>query len=106
RPTRLQSPRARRADSRMTFGGIEAGGTKWVCAIGSGPDDLQELVTFPTTLPDETISRAADFFASNGGLAAIGVGSFGPVDVRRSSPTWGRITTTPKRGWADTDLIA
>jgi len=90
----------------VTYGGIEAGGTKWVCATGSGPDDLQELVTFPTTQPEETIGRATEFFAGNGALAAIGVGSFGPLDVKRSSPTWGRITTTPKAGWADTDLVA
>jgi len=91
----------------MTYGGIEAGGTKWVCATGSGrgPDDIHESITFPTTHPEETIARAAQFFAGNGNLAAIGVGSFGPIDVRRSSPTWGRITTTPKHGWADTDLV-
>jgi fructokinase len=88
------------------YGGIEAGGTKWVCAIGSGPDDVQELATFPTTHPAETIARAVQFFADNGAVAAIGVGSFGPIDVERSSPTWGRITTTPKHGWADTDLLA
>jgi fructokinase len=90
----------------MTYGGIEAGGTKWVCAIGSGPDDLEESVTFPTTQPDETIARAAAFFSGNGGLAGIGIGSFGPIDVQRGSPTWGRITTTPKAGWADTDVAA
>jgi fructokinase len=90
----------------MIYGGVEAGGTKWVCATGTGPDDVQALVTFPTTDPGETIGRAADFFASNGTLAAIGLGSFGPIDVKRSSPTWGRITTTPKPGWADTDVVA
>jgi fructokinase len=90
----------------MTYGGIEAGGTKWVCATGSGPDDIEELITFPTTQPEETIARATEFFAGNGSIAAIGVGSFGPIDVKRSSPTWGRITTTPKHGWADTDLVA
>jgi fructokinase len=90
----------------MTYGGIEAGGTKWVCAIGTGPDDVEALVTFPTTRPDETIARATEFFAGNGALAAIGIGSFGPIDVDCNSPTWGRITTTPKPGWADTDLIA
>ena len=89
----------------MTYGGIEAGGTKWVCAIGSGPDDIRDLVTFPTTHPEQTIARAADFFAGDGAVVAIGVGSFGPLDVKRSSPTWGRITTTPKPGWADTDLV-
>jgi fructokinase len=90
----------------MTFGGIEAGGTKWICGIGSGPDDLESTLSIPTTTPAETIARAADFFARNGKLAAIGVGSFGPIDVRRSSPTWGHITTTPKPGWTDTDVVS
>jgi fructokinase len=90
----------------VIYGGIEAGGTKWVCAVGTGPDDLQQTVTFPTTHPEETIARAADFFNGNGKLTAVGIGSFGPIDVQRTSPTWGRITTTPKPGWADTDLVA
>jgi fructokinase len=88
----------------MTYGGVEAGGTKWVCAIGDGPEGVRETATFPTTTPEETIARTADFFAQNGGISALGVGSFGPIDVRRSSPTWGHITTTPKPGWADTDI--
>jgi fructokinase len=90
----------------MTYGGVEAGGTKWVCAIGDGPADLRDTVTFPTTTPEETIARAAEFFANNGAIVAVGVGSFGPIDVRRSSSTWGRITTTPKPGWTDTDVVA
>jgi fructokinase len=85
----------------MTFGGIEAGGTKWVCGIGSGPDDLHELATFATTTPAETLALAAEFFTQNGGVSAIGVGSFGPVDLRD-----GRITTTPKPGWGDTDVVS
>jgi fructokinase len=89
----------------MTFGGIEAGGTKWVCAIGNGPD-VRDSVTFPTTRPEETIARAAEFFTRNGELEAVGVGSFGPIDVQRDSPTWGTITTTPKPGWAGTDVVA
>jgi fructokinase len=88
------------------YGGIEAGGTKWVCAIGTGPDDLRELVTFPTTTPAETIARAAEVFANNGSVAAVGVGSFGPIDIRPGSPTWGYITTTPKPGWANTDIAS
>jgi fructokinase len=84
----------------VTYGGIEAGGTKWVCALGTGPDDLRELVTIPTTTPDETIGRAVEFFSRNGAPAALGLGSFGPVDLRR-----GLITTTPKPGWADTDIV-
>ena len=88
----------------MRYGGVEAGGTKWVCAIGGGPDDVRETTTFPTTTPGETIARTAEFFRQNGGISALGIGSFGPIDPRRSSPTWGHITTTPKRGWADTDV--
>jgi fructokinase len=84
----------------MTFGGIEAGGTKRVCAIGTGPDDLRELVTIPTTTPEETIERATAFFSRDGKVASLGVGSFGPIDVQR-----GLITTTPKPGWADTDVV-
>lgn len=90
----------------MSYGGIEAGGTKWVCAIGDGAAELLETETFPTTTPEETISRAAQFFTRGRLLDAVGVGSFGPIDVRHSSPTWGHITTTPKPGWARTDLVA
>ena len=86
------------------YGGIEAGGTKWVCAVGTGPNDMRGTKTFPTTEPDETIARAADFFVGNGSLDAVGVGSFGPIDTRRSSQSFGFITTTPKPGWAQTDV--
>lgn len=87
------------------FGGIEAGGTKFVCAVGNGPDELHEVVRFPTTTPEETISRALDFFRPyNSRLAAIGIASFGPVDPNPQSPTYGYITSTPKPGWANTNL--
>jgi fructokinase len=86
------------------YGAIEAGGTRWVCATGDGSGELVETEIFPTTTPDETIGRAAAFLAKNGPLAAVGVGCFGPVDVHPSSPTWGHITTTPKPGWANTDV--
>ena len=90
----------------MIFGGIEAGGTKWVCAIGSGPDEILDSVVFPTGSPEDTIARATRFLTANGSLAAVGVGSFGPLDLRRASPTWGRITTTPKAGWHNIDLVS
>lgn len=86
------------------YGGIEAGGTKWVCAVGNGPSDVRGTTTFPTTAPDETIARAAEFFAGNGSLVAVGIGSFGPIDPRRYSRSFGFITTTPKPGWAQTDV--
>jgi fructokinase len=88
----------------MRYGGIEAGGTKWVCAVADRPAEPLKTETFPTTAPAETVRRAVRFFAENGPVDVIGVGAFGPVDIRRSSPTWGTITTTPKPGWADTDL--
>lgn len=87
-------------------GGIEAGGTKFVCAVGSGPDDIRAEQRFPTTTPDETIGRAVDFFRTHGSeLAAIGIASFGPVDPDPSSPTYGYITSTPKPRWANTDFV-
>ncbi|MCB8982130.1 MAG: ROK family protein, partial [Ardenticatenaceae bacterium] len=82
------------------YGGIEAGGTKFVCAVGTGPGDIQAEVRFPTTTPAETIQRAIDFFqaqiAERGPLAAIGIASFGPLDPHTDSPAFGHITTTPK----------
>jgi fructokinase len=88
----------------MRHGGIEAGGTKWVCAIGEQADRLLQVETFPTTTPDETLARAADFFTGHGGVDALGIGCFGPVDLHGGSPTWGYITSTPKPGWAHTDV--
>lgn len=88
----------------MRLGGIEAGGTRWSCAIGDGDGGIEELEAFPTTTPSETIDRAVAFFERHGGIEGLGVGAFGPVDLDRASPTWGRVTTTPKRGWADVDL--
>lgn len=89
------------------FGGIEAGGTKFGCAVGTGPDDLRAETRFPTTTPEETIGRAIAFFKEQAGtepLAAVGIASFGPVDPDPDSPTFGYITTTPKPGWAHTDV--
>lgn len=89
------------------YGGIEAGGTKFVCAIGSGPGDIQAEDRFPTTTPEETIGRAIAFFreqAAQRPIAALGIAAFGPVDPDPRSSTYGYITTTPKPGWGDTDF--
>jgi fructokinase len=86
------------------YGGIETGGSKWECAIGTGPDDLRASETIATTTPDETIRRAVAFFEHDGPVEAIGIGSFGPIDQKVTSATWGHITTTPKPGWAHTDV--
>ena len=90
------------------YGGIEAGGTKIVCAIGSGPDNLYDEIRFPTTTPDETIDRCIDYFRnqiSNNDLHSIGIGSFGPLDLRVNSATYGFITFTNKLGWSNTDIL-
>ena len=86
------------------YGGIEAGGTTWECAVGTGPDDLRAAEAVPTTTPAETIDRVVAFFQREGPVDAIGIGSFGPLDRSVASPTWGHITTTPKPGWAHADV--
>lgn len=95
--------------TKPLFAGIEAGGTKFVCAAGSDPDDLRAEVQFPTTTPQETLGRVVDFLHSvqreHGPLTAIGVAAFGPLDPDPTSPTFGYITSTPKPGWAHTDFV-
>lgn len=89
------------------YGGMEAGGTKFVCAVGSNPDDLYKT-SFDTTDPDETLTRAVEFFKEQNSkrrISAIGIGSFGPIDLHRGSSTYGFITSTPKEGWAHTDIV-
>jgi fructokinase len=88
-------------------GGIEGGGTKFVCLIGTGPHDIRAEATFPTTGPDETLAAAADFFARHDAalpIAALGIGCFGPIDLDPASATYGTITTTPKPGWSGTNV--
>lgn len=90
------------------LGGVEAGGTKFVCAVGTGPDDLRAVTRIPTTTPEETLPQVVDFFrqqvAKEGALDAIGIGSFGPVDVREKSPTFGWFLDTPKPGWQQVEF--
>lgn len=86
-------------------GGIEAGGTKFVCAIGHPPDEIHAIARFPTTTPGETLDRVTDFFRSQPTLPqSIGIATFGPADVRPNSKTYGFITRTPKPGWSNTDV--
>jgi fructokinase len=86
------------------FGGVETGGTWTVCALGRGPASVTARERFPTTDPRQTLGRVVDFFRSHEPPAAIGVGSFGPVDVDPDSPHWGAVTTTPKPGWQHTPV--
>ncbi|WP_285711653.1 ROK family protein [Erythrobacter oryzae] len=83
---------------------IEAGGTKFVLAVGPSPDTITTRHTIPTRDPATTLAEAAAWFASQGPVTALGIGSFGPVELDPASPQWGFVTTTPKPGWAGTDV--
>lgn len=90
------------------FGGIEAGGTKFVCMVASGPGDVVAEIVIPTTEPEQTIRAAVEFFEPyrrQSQLKAVGIATFGPIDLDAASPTYGFITTTPKPGWRNTDLL-
>ena len=90
------------------YGGIEAGGTKFVCVVASGPGQVVDEIRFKTTTPEETLGRAIQFFqpyVDSAQIRIIGVGAFGPLDLNPKSPTYGFITTTPKPGWGNTDVL-
>lgn len=88
------------------YGSIEAGGTKFVCAVGDEEYTVVDKTQFPTTTPEETIAQTIAYFkAFEADLAGIAIGSFGPIDIDPSSETYGYITTTPKPGWANVDLL-
>jgi fructokinase len=86
------------------YGAVEGGGTKFVCAVGSGPEEIVEEIRYPTTTPAETLETAIAFFKKYA-VAAIGLAPFGPIDLNPASSTYGYITATPKPGWSHTDII-
>jgi fructokinase len=86
------------------LGAIEAGGSKFICGVGSARGELLAEARIPTTTPQETIAACLAYFKEQGPLDAIGIASFGPVDLKPESATYGFITSTPKPGWAQTDL--
>jgi fructokinase len=88
----------------MMLGAIEAGGTKFVCAIGDETGTIVERIQIPTTVPEETMHQVLEFFKRYE-IEAIGIGSFGPIDVDRASNTYGYITSTPKAGWKDYPIV-
>jgi fructokinase len=89
---------------KKLYGAMEGGGTKFVCAVGSDPNEILEEVRFPTTTPAETIEKAIAFF-NRFDLSAIGLSSFGPLDLDHASPTYGTVINTPKDGWSNTDIL-
>jgi len=92
------------------IGAIEGGGTKFLCAVGTGANNIVDRVEIATRYPDETISDIAKFFSQHcaqlGSLEAVGVGCFGPMDIETSSPSFGRILETQKPGWSGFDLYS
>jgi len=88
---------------------IEAGGTKFVVAVGTGPDDIKAISRVDTTDPDRTLREVTRIIGEAcekfGPVQAIGVGSFGPIDLDPQSATYGYITTTPKPGWQNAALL-
>ncbi len=95
-------------NSGKVFGAIEAGGTKFNCALADETNQLLAEASFPTTSPEQTLASARDFFKhylpANRSLAALGIASFGPVELNPKSPLYGAITKTPKPGWSGTQV--
>ncbi len=89
------------------FGGIEAGGTKIICTVGSGPDDIRAQTRLPFGPPEQAIAQAAAFFqeqSSSQKLDGVGIASFGPLDLNPASPTHGHVFATIKSGWDGVDF--
>jgi fructokinase len=93
--------------SSKLLAGVELGGTKCVCILGTGPNDVRAVERLPTGERESTlrqIEEVLERWRSQHGLRALGIASFGPVDLREGSPTFGFITSTTKAGWRDTDV--
>ena len=88
----------------MYYGTLEAGGTKMVLSVGNEHNELLEQVSMPTEAPEKTIPAMIDWFREKE-IVALGIGTFGPVDLKVDSPTYGYITKTPKPGWRDQPLL-
>ena len=88
----------------MYYGAIEAGGTKFVCAIGSESLEIIERINIPTTTSEETLKKVFDFFDKYQ-MLSIGIGSFGPIDVNPNSKTYGYVMSTPKLAWANYNFL-
>lgn len=93
---------------KSLYGGIEAGGTKFICGIGTCPEDFQNEIIIPTTSPSETMDQVKRYFKKQSlkhSLKGIGIGSFGPIDLNPKNKTYGYITSTPKKEWVNFDIM-
>lgn len=87
------------------YGSLEAGGTKFVCAVGDENFEVVDKIQFKTTTPDETLEQTIAFFKKYENLVSLSIGSFGPIDIDHNSNTYGYITNTPKPYWSNTDVV-
>ena len=91
------------------FGGIEGGGTKFICAVGTGPDNIRAEILIPTTSPEETLNQTTKFFKLQetrfGEISSIEFACFGPLDPNPASPAYGQILPTPKPGWSNVNVV-
>jgi fructokinase len=93
---------------KAVYGGVEAGGTKFVCMLGTNPGDIIDERVIPTESPEKTLAAAAEFFLEprpQVHLTAVGIASFGPIDLDQSSLAYGHITTTPKLAWRNINIV-
>jgi len=88
----------------ILLGAIEGGGTKFVCGVGTSDGEVLHRTTIPTTTPEETLNQVVDFFAGHG-VQAIGIGTFGPIDVDPNSPSYGSVGATPKPHWSGYGVV-
>jgi fructokinase len=86
------------------YGAVELGGTKTSFAVGSSPEELTDIQSIPTAEPSQTLGRVLDFLDAHP-VEAVGIASFGPVELRRERPEYGHITITPKEGWSGVDVV-
>lgn len=93
----------------QVWAGVELGGTRCSCLLGTGPEDIRARETLPTGDAATTLSAIAEVLERwrepFGAPSAIGLASFGPLELRLGSPGYGRIGATPKPGWQGVDLL-
>jgi fructokinase len=88
----------------VLIGAVEAGGTKFVCGVGNESGHIIDRISFPTEQPEKTLAQVIEYFKGKQ-VEAIGIGSFGPINIDRSSPRYGYVTTTPKKGWSNYPVL-
>jgi fructokinase len=104
-----RKPRGNVSPGPNLYGAIEAGGSKFVCAIADATGRIHAQTRFPTQDPAGTLANALEFLRQGrrtlGALASVGIGSFGPIVLERGSPRYGFLGGTPKAGWSHTDIV-